>query len=327
MEKEKKEAQSAMIGERDFYARMRRTVEPYLSKHGKDGFMRSYDGTRIYYRIYDPGEPRGRVVLVHGFCEFIEKYNEMVYYFLQKGYAVYMIEMRGHGNSQRSVTDFGKVHVRSFTEYVKDLHEFVRRMVPKDDLPRFLFGHSMGGAIAAMYLEHYPRDFRRAVLSSPMMRLRAGKFPYALAVRLTESAMRRGHGSDYAYGQHSFADALDFESSCFRSRARYRYIFEKRRRNILYQTSGATFGWLSAAFACTDKIREISEVSKIKIPVLVMASGDDNMVYTEYTEGFARALPNGEYVCFPNARHEIFHSGEEDRKEFYGRLFAFYERD
>ena len=42
---------------------------------------------------------RGAIVISHGFTEFAEKYDELVWYFLLAGYSVCVLEHRGHGKS------------------------------------------------------------------------------------------------------------------------------------------------------------------------------------------------------------------------------------
>ena len=46
---------------------------------------------------------RGAIVISHGFTEFAEKYDELVWYFLLAGYSVCVLEHRGHGKSVRDV--------------------------------------------------------------------------------------------------------------------------------------------------------------------------------------------------------------------------------
>ena len=45
------------------------------------------------------------------------------------------------------------------------------------DAPLFLFGHSMGGCVSALFLEKYPDTFKAAVLTSPMLKMLFGTMP------------------------------------------------------------------------------------------------------------------------------------------------------
>lgn len=122
-----KRAENIMIPEEANYQRtMKRDVEPYLRSYEKDGYIESYDKTAIYYRTYQIPQAKAGIVISHGFCEFAEKYREVIYYFLQNGYSVYVPEHRGHGYSDRIVVDGEKVHVEDYEQYVQDLHFFVK---------------------------------------------------------------------------------------------------------------------------------------------------------------------------------------------------------
>ena len=72
-------------------------VEPYLKQCQKYAYFHSYDGAAIFYQQYLAAGADTCIVISHGFSEFAEKYNEVIYYFLQHGCSVYILEHRGHG--------------------------------------------------------------------------------------------------------------------------------------------------------------------------------------------------------------------------------------
>lgn len=106
-------------------------VEPYLKQCQKYAYFHSYDGAAIFYQQYLAAGADTCIVISHGFSEFAEKYNEVIYYFLQQGCSVYILEHRGHGYSEREVSDDQKVYIRDFEDYIKDLDCFMK----KNELP------------------------------------------------------------------------------------------------------------------------------------------------------------------------------------------------
>ena len=63
------------------------------------------------------------------------------------GYTVYAMDLRGHGRS-----DGPRCFVRRFDQYLDDLDLFLDRVHGREPgKPLFLFGHSMGGLIAAKW--------------------------------------------------------------------------------------------------------------------------------------------------------------------------------
>ena len=104
------------VQETGFREQMEKVSETYLKKYRRRGRFTSYDGTRIFYVTYIRKNAKGNIVISHGFSEFAEKYDEMIYYFLQAGYSVFLAEHRGHGRSERRLSNMDKVYVESFAQ-------------------------------------------------------------------------------------------------------------------------------------------------------------------------------------------------------------------
>ena len=83
---ENKKTQIYYLPEAGYRKNMKKVVEPYLRKYRRCGSFTSFDGTQIFFVTYMQKEAKGSIVISHGFSEFAEKYNEMVFYFLQAGY-------------------------------------------------------------------------------------------------------------------------------------------------------------------------------------------------------------------------------------------------
>ena len=104
-----------IIQENEYSDTMKNEVEPYLKVHCQDGYIPGAEDIyhekngiigKIHVKRYLADDPKGVVVISHGFTEGAPKYEEMIYYFLQAGYHVYMPEHMGHGQSYRLTADF-----------------------------------------------------------------------------------------------------------------------------------------------------------------------------------------------------------------------------
>ena len=315
------------LKETGFREQMKQQAEPYLRKYRRSGFFSSYDGTQIYYCTYVPEHPKACIVISHGFSEFAEKYNEAVFYFLQAGYAVFLPEHRGHGRSQRVLRNMEKVYVESFAQYVRDLHIFVKKIAAVYQNEMILFAHSMGGAIGSIYLQRYPDDFQKAVLSSPMIQMKVRGLPYPAAMLTADICRACGFGKAYAAGQRGFTAKPRFEKSSCLSQERYLYAHEKRLGNWRNQNSGAAYGWVCAAAKAARYVQDYKNISRIKIPVLVFAAGREHMVDTDEILRFAGKLKNARLVWMLDAKHEIFNAKERARLQFYDEIFSFLEQN
>ncbi|MFT3983870.1 MAG: alpha/beta hydrolase [Lachnospiraceae bacterium] len=315
-----------LLGEEDYIEKMTYMVKPLLENNREEGYFPGFKGIMLHYEYYKNRNERAAIVVSHGFCEFAKKFEEVAYYFLQAGYSVYIPEHRGHGYSQRQVSDKGKVSVRSYEEYVRDLHAFITEVVlaERPDRTLVLYGHSMGGTIAALYLERYPKIFSRAVLSSPMMEIDLGRWPAPVVwvLMLLKKLLRSEE--DYAPGNTAFTGIPDFEGSSCLSRARYEDIFRKRIQDDNYQTNGAACAWIWASLLAVR--RAVKKARFVKTPVLLFIAQEDRLVKQKGQRTFAKKSPCTELAVIAGAKHEIYNAGEKERKEYYRQLFAFLER-
>lgn len=100
-----------------------------------------YRGQRISYRIQGQGRP---VMLVHGFAETGEIWNEQVRY-LEKDFQCILPDLPGSGAS-------GSLPDLSIDEMCEVLHQIVHT----EGLDRItMIGHSMGGYVTLAFAEHY----------------------------------------------------------------------------------------------------------------------------------------------------------------------------
>lgn len=109
---------------------------------------------------------RGIVVLSHGFGEHQGRYAHVVRYLVERGYAVFSLDHMGHGTREEP-----RALIR-FDQAVEDLDlliEYVRENCQLPDVPLFLLGHSMGGAIALRYALAHGDRLAGLILSAPLV--------------------------------------------------------------------------------------------------------------------------------------------------------------
>lgn len=111
--------------------------------------------------------PRATVALLHGLAEHAGRYAPLAARLNAAGIDLLAIDLRGHGRSPGK-----RAWVARFDEYLDDADALVAEAA-RAPMPLFLMGHSMGGAIAALYaIERAPargRTLAGLVLSSPAL--------------------------------------------------------------------------------------------------------------------------------------------------------------
>jgi alpha-beta hydrolase superfamily lysophospholipase len=147
-------------------------------EHGV-GTVAAPDGTPLFVQWWSPAEkPRGVLVVLHGLKDHSSRYSAFAQGLVRRGFAVHAFDLRGHGKSGGPA-----VRVESFEDYTGDLDWFVRDVKARHpDVPLFLLGHSMGGAIAlATVLDKAP-PVDGLVLSAAALKPGADVNPALIAV-------------------------------------------------------------------------------------------------------------------------------------------------
>ncbi len=116
--------------------------------------MKAHDGTNIFLTRNPTDRPKAAIIIVHGICEHLGRYNYTTSRFNEWGYSVYRFDLRGHGRSggQRG-------YVESYELFIEDTDLIVSAAKQENPgLPIFLLGHSMGGFISVAYgIKHQDR--------------------------------------------------------------------------------------------------------------------------------------------------------------------------
>lgn len=101
------------ISQDNYKEKMINIVEPYLKKNLESGYILGANDLKLYYEKFIVKKPKANIVICHGFGEFTEKYNELIYYFIKENYSVFILEHRGHGRSQRLGMDNYQINVET----------------------------------------------------------------------------------------------------------------------------------------------------------------------------------------------------------------------
>ena len=293
------------------------------------------DRTKVnlnYKEFINPNSTRA-IVILHGFGEYIGKYRELIYDFYRSGYSVYIYSHRGFGRSERLLKDLPfRVYTDKFEYYANDLHTIIQQVVKPNRYAKiFLFGHSMGGAIAAVYLKDFPGETDAAVLSSPMIEALTPK-PYTEAqiFGVTSQAIQAGASVDYLPGQADPDPTLDtFENAAGSSRARYDEYVQWRAHqdqdtNRPFAMWGATNGFINTAISSTTQLRQPERVKHITTPVLLGVARIDTLVSAQTAMEFCGYLQRCKALEY-NDKHDLWFDSDATRSDFIGKSLKFFD--
>jgi len=126
------------------------------------------DRLTLQGRGWEPdGEVRSVVCLLHGLGEHCGRYSHMAEAFNRDGVAMLTFDLRGHGRSEGR-----RGHAPSYSALMSDIEKLLDEAAARfPGLPRFLYGHSLGGNLAIYYaLKKHP-DLAGVIASAPLLRL------------------------------------------------------------------------------------------------------------------------------------------------------------
>lgn len=120
----------------------------------------------IRFYIYEPESPRAVVMLSHGMCEYIERYERFAEFLCENGIALAGNDHLGHGNSLLNETTLGYFgQERGYIDMARDLHRMKAVLDERfPNIPHFLMGHSMGSFLARIYLSKYRDRWNGAII-------------------------------------------------------------------------------------------------------------------------------------------------------------------
>jgi lysophospholipase len=226
------------------------------------------------------------IIIIHGIAEHKGRYEEFADRLYAAGISVFAPDLRGHGESSGT-----RGHIESFDDYMKDLDAFIRhtrREFP--ELKLAVFGHSIGGLIAAAHAAEYGgADF--LVLSSPALDTPR------IIIKILHLLPRKLFGK------------LKIKKRISESKDMLKYS-----RNDMFATNFYTIGLLKSAFIDGVKIANAG-FGKIKIPVLMLGGKLDNTIRSDglgaHLENFGSIDKN--LIIYDNAIHRVVQNNAKDK--------------
>ncbi len=254
----------------------------------------SRDGTFLQGRYWKPEKsPIATICIIHGLGEYSMKYDAWARRLCAENYMIYAIDYRGHGQS-----DGKRGHIDNINDFLNDIGALFRRCKSNfENIPCFIYGHSMGGNLALNFLMKRQQDFAGAIITSPWIQL--SKPPSLLRQRLLHwlnpvfpettfnSGVKSGHMSSKSpENNKKKKDPLEHK----RISIRLFNEIEKGAKNIL--------AWKTA----------------VEIPLLLLHGADDPLTKPEGTKLIADKNPElFTIINYPETLHEIHNEPASDK--------------
>jgi lysophospholipase len=286
------------------------------------GFLAGVGG-RVRYACWNAcGTPRGSAVVLTGRGEFVEKYaTEIAGELLSRGLAVFALDWRGQGLSDRMLPDRGKGHIDDFGTYMADLKLFLDKIVaPVAPRPMIAVSHSMGGHILMRHLaERGSEPFSAGVMVAPMTALKREALLRTVLMLMPEMPAVEQR---YLYGSGPFTlIGREFATNrVTHDERRYRFTDSWFKTDSRLSLGGPTVGWARQAVRSMTAALAPGYLERIDLPLLLISAGQDRLVDAASHGPVAGRLVRGEVVTLVGARHEVMMETDTLRAEFW-KLF------
>ncbi|KAK4273222.1 hypothetical protein QN277_021665 [Acacia crassicarpa] len=150
----------------------------------QEGYRRNSRGVRLFTcKWLPPSSPKALVFLCHGYGMECSRYmRESGVRLARAGYAVFGMDYEGHGRSEGS-----RCYIRKFDNLVTDCYDFFKSVAEVNEYKgkgRFLYGESMGGAVALLLHKKNPYFWDGAVLVAPMCKISEDVKPHPMVISI-----------------------------------------------------------------------------------------------------------------------------------------------
>jgi lysophospholipase len=290
------------------------------------GHFTNAKGADVRYGHAAPkGEIKGRMVILQGFRENIEKYFEVANEMVGKGFEVWLMDWRGQGGSERYLKDNPqKAHHLGYDEQIETLHEFTQNVMPLSDKPLFMVAHSMGAHIGLRYLKEHEGVFDSALLSSPMIDIITAGLPKPLARQMAKFAKAGNYLEKYIPGGGDYPGPEPFENNKKTSDpARHQISNDIIKAKPELAIGEPTYGWVYHTFVSIDILNDEKYLKAIKTPILMEVSDNDHIVERSAQDRALKFLPNAQKIDIPGAQHEIWMEQDKYRNIWVAKADEF----
>jgi len=242
-----------------------------MSIREHDGTVTTEDRVPLRWWASVPPEPRGLVLVVHGFLEHSGRYDRVIAALNAAGFATGRFDCRGHGLSGGV-----RAFMPRYRDYLCDLQRIREEIVPfAANVPLFLLGHSQGGLMVLSYaLDPLGRGLAGVIALSPLVGFDANIPAWKDVLGRVMSRIRPTLALDAGIDPDRLTHV--------------RESVEQRNNDPLVGTR-ATARWFTETLEAQALLR--AGTGDWALPVLVMAAGEDALVDNDATKRFVDAIP------------------------------------
>lgn len=291
-----------------------------------------FDGLALQGALIEPhGEKKAIVQIVHGMCEYKERYFPFMQFLAEHGYIAVCHDQRGHGDSvlpNEPRGFFGDYDGVAIVDDAAQVTEYLKTRYP--GLKVFLFGHSMGSMVVRCYLREYDVKIDKLVVcGSPSENPLAG-----VAIGL-EKTVRLFRGARHTSKMLAYLSTGKGDEN-FPNEGKDAWLSHNHENIQEFQTNPkSNFTFTCNGFENLFKLMKRTYTKKgyrlqnVELPIRFIAGSDDAVIGSEdqwlKAIGFLREVgyKNVSGKLYHGLRHELLN--EMENEQVYADLLAFFD--
>jgi alpha-beta hydrolase superfamily lysophospholipase len=267
---------------------------------------RARDGTELHLREWRPeGAVRAVVSLVHGLGDHSGCFTRLTEFFVKNAVSVVAIDLHGNGKSGGKRGD-----IRSPDVFMDDIAVVLGEAESRyAGVPRFLYGHSLGGGLVLNYLLRRGPSLSGCIASSPWLALAGDQSRMIRKARIVSRFLPR-----YTIDAGINAKVLSHDTAFVDSYASDPLVHGLISVRLLSEVSRAA-EWATL------------HASELATPTLIMHSPVDALTSFEASRAFAQAA--GPQMCTFKQWDGAFHSlhNEVNAEEIFTYVLGWMEKN
>jgi alpha-beta hydrolase superfamily lysophospholipase len=252
----------------------------------------SKDGTKLFVRTWLPaGTARAVVVIVHGLKAHSGLYEWPASEMAKAGFAVYALDLRGHGKSGGE-----RLYAAKMIDYVDDVRAAVELAKTRHSQPIFMLAHSAGGVIACAYALQSQNELAGLICESFALEVPASRVTLSILKGIARIAPHLGvfklKDEDFSR-DHAFVEQMKADPLISRSGYPAQTIAELARVDEQLHT----------------------DLAKITIPVLVLHGTEDHVTLPSGSKLFGEISrsPDKTVTLYQGHFHDLLNDVGKER--------------
>ncbi len=255
-------------------------------------------GRKLFLRSWRPNNTdtklKGVILIAHGYAEHSGRYDYTAKFFTDNNYAVYAPDHYGHGRSEGVKAD-----VPDFRIFVEDLLSvFSKIQNTEKNIPVFLLGHSMGGAISTILASGVGDNLKGLILSGSAIRIDGGVSNFVKSISKAIAFIA------------PYLPLVDFASEGISKDPEVVETY----KNDPYNYNGKVRARMGREMLRSEELITEELLSKISIPTLILHGEKDPLVNPECSQIIFSNISSKdkEIKILDNLYHEILNEPEKD---------------